>query len=96
MRMKRRGTKRHVPQRTCVACRRVRPKWELIRLVRLAADDAEIDLGGRKAGRGAYLCRRRRCWEDGLGGGNVEYALRITLTRDRRDHLLESAEKWWL
>ncbi len=96
MRMERGSIRRHTPQRTCVACRKVRPKWELIRLVRIAADDVEIDLSGRGAGRGAYLCRERGCWEDGLGSGNVEYALRITLTRDKRDRLIKSAEELWL
>jgi predicted RNA-binding protein YlxR (DUF448 family) len=96
MMVKRRDTRRHTPQRTCVACRKVRPKWELVRLVRIAPDDVEIDPRGRKAGRGAYLCRERGCWEDGLGSGNVEYTLRITLTQDKRDQLIKSAEELWL
>ena len=94
--MRRRSTKRHIPQRTCVACHRVRPKWELIRLVRVAEDNAEIDIGGRKEGRGAYLCRRQKCWDEGVNSGNLEYTLRTTLSQDKREELIKSGEKFWL
>ena len=94
--MRRRSTRRHIPQRTCVACHTVRPKWELIRLVRIADDDVEIDLSGKKLGRGAYLCRKQTCWEEGMTSGRVEYTLRATLTQDKRDQLIKASEKLWL
>jgi len=49
------------PQRTCVACRRIQPQPELIRVVRTAAGLLEVDSGRGRAGRGAYLCRRLQC-----------------------------------
>jgi predicted RNA-binding protein YlxR (DUF448 family) len=54
---------RHVPVRTCVACRQERPKRELVRIVRTLAGPVEVDPTGKRAGRGAYLCRDRACWE---------------------------------
>lgn len=54
---------KHIPQRTCIACRTVRAKRELIRIVRTTANRVEADPTGKKAGRGAYLCRQRECWE---------------------------------
>jgi len=45
--------------RTCVGCRRQRPKAELIRLVCDPGGPAKIDTGLRLPGRGSYLCRER-------------------------------------
>mgnify|MGYP000104497861 CR=1 FL=1 len=56
-------SRKHVPLRTCIACRRQRPKRELIRIVRTPAGQLELDLKGKQPGRGAYLCPDRRCWE---------------------------------
>jgi len=79
---------KHVPQRTCVACRTVKLKRELVRLVHVSNGSVEIDASGKKEGRGAYLCRARECWEIGLKGSRLEYALRATLTQDNREGLM--------
>ena len=42
---------KHIPERTCIACGKKRPKWELIRIVRTFPGDLEIDMRGKKAGR---------------------------------------------
>src|ERR671916_796064 len=49
---------RHIPERTCVACRSPRPKRELVRVVRAPDGTVTVDDTGKKSGRGAYLCRR--------------------------------------
>ena len=79
---------KHIPQRTCVACRKVKPKRELIRLVRISEGNVEVDLSGKRAGRGTYLCAARECWEVGLKGGRLEHALRTTLAVDNRQQLI--------
>ena len=79
---------KHIPQRTCVACRQVRAKRELVRLVHTPDGNIEIDSDGRKAGRGAYLCRRWECWETGLKGNQLERSLRSNLTLDNRQRLI--------
>jgi len=81
-----------VPQRTCVACRQVRTKRELIRLVRVDDGRVEVDTSGRKAGRGAYLCNTPECWEVGLKRGRLEHVLRIALSRDNREELAEQGK----
>ncbi len=55
--------KKHNPQRRCVACGHVRDKRDLIRIVRTPEGGIKIDERGKMAGRGAYLCRARRCWD---------------------------------
>ena len=86
------STRRHIPQRTCVACRGVSTKQALIRLVRISDGRVEVDISGRKAGRGAYLCQAWECWEIGLKGNRLEYALRTTLTQDNREQLIKHGE----
>ncbi|MFC2043963.1 YlxR family protein [Chloroflexota bacterium] len=78
---------KRIPTRTCLACRQIKVKPELIRLVRLSSGVVETDTGGNKAGRGAYLCWSRDCWEIGLSGGRLEQCLRITLTRENWEQL---------
>ena len=54
--------KKRVPERMCIACGQMKPKKELLRIVK---DESGIsfDPGGRKNGRGAYLCRSAECLE---------------------------------
>jgi predicted RNA-binding protein YlxR (DUF448 family) len=75
---------RHVPQRTCIACREVRPKRELIRVVRTPDGHVEIDATGKKSGRGAYLCARRSCFEPALHRGKLEQEFEVTLQAEDR------------
>lgn len=87
------STNWYIPQRTCVACHQVRPKSELVRLVRVSDGRVEVNAEGRKTGRGAYLCRVAQCWQVGLRGNRLEHALRITLTPDNRQQLIRYGEK---
>jgi predicted RNA-binding protein YlxR (DUF448 family) len=84
---------RHVPQRTCVACGEVRPKRELVRLVRVSGGSVEVDPAGKKAGRGAYLCPALDCWQAGLKKGRLEYVLRTTITEDNRQQLIKYGQE---
>jgi len=79
---------RHVPERTCITCRRKAGKRELVRLVR-SGGIIETDLSGKKPGRGVYLCPSSECWEKGLKSNRVEYGLRTKLSMENRLLLLE-------
>lgn len=83
---------KHIPQRTCVGCRKVKAKRELIRLVHTPDSSVEIDTSEKKVGRGAYLCRVWECWEVGLKGNRLEHALRSRLTEDNREQLIKQAK----
>jgi predicted RNA-binding protein YlxR (DUF448 family) len=50
-----------VPMRQCLGCREMKPKKELLRVVRSPEGEVSIDLRGRANGRGAYLCRSEAC-----------------------------------
>ena len=75
---------RHVPERTCVACKQVRPKRELLRIVRTPDGHVLLDPTGKKSGRGAYLCAKRSCWDIGLNKGRLEREFELTLPAEDR------------
>ena len=76
---------KHVPQRTCIGCRTVLSKRELIRIVRTDRG-VFVDPTGKAAGRGAYVHAIRSCWEQAIKGP-INAALRIELTADDREKL---------
>lgn len=78
---------KHIPQRTCVGCREVLPKRQMIRVVR-TEEGVCVDSTGKLAGRGAYLHDRRSCWERGLKGA-LGHALKAELRQDDRARLEE-------
>jgi predicted RNA-binding protein YlxR (DUF448 family) len=88
MAQKKSGVKpKHVPQRTCIACRKVAGKRSLLRLVRTERG-VEVDTTGKLAGRGAYLHPYQNCWQAVMRGGRIEQALRTRLTEENRQALL--------
>ncbi len=76
------GSRRHVPQRTCIACRRIGGKRDLVRVVRTSDAGVLVDLTGKRNGRGAYLCRAKPCWDKALRSAALNRALKTTLTDD--------------
>ncbi len=78
---------KHVPQRTCIGCRTVLSKRELIRIVR-TEQGVLVDASGKAAGRGAYVHAMRSCWEQAIKGP-INAALRIELTAEDRARLKE-------
>jgi uncharacterized protein len=78
---------RHVPQRTCIACRKTDVKRELVRLVRVPDKGVEVDRTGKKSGRGAYLCQDIKCWEIALKTGRLEQALKTSLQAEEKETL---------
>ena len=85
-------TTRLIAQRTCVACRQIKAKRGLVRLVRTPEGNIEIDSTGKKAGRGAYLCPTTGCWEAALKGNKLEHSLRINLAHNNREQLIEQGK----
>lgn len=72
--------RKHVPLRTCIVCRQTQGKRELVRIVRTSASTVQVDPTGKVAGRGAYLCRSRACWEQALAGHRLSAALKAALS----------------
>ena len=77
----------HIPQRTCVGCRKVLPKKELMRIIRTPGG-IQFDPTGKADGRGAYLHNKRSCWEYALKG-SLAKTLKTEMTEKDRNHLLQ-------
>lgn len=73
---------RHVPVRTCIACREHEGKRELIRIVRTPEGRIIIDETTKAHGRGAYLHAKRSCWEKALKRGTIAAALKKSPATD--------------
>ncbi|MCC7359212.1 MAG: YlxR family protein [Anaerolineales bacterium] len=85
---------RRAPQRTCVGCRTVQPKRQLVRLVRQADGAVAVDPTGKAHGRGAYLHDRRSCWLRALAGSALQNALQVTLTEANLSELRARANEY--
>jgi uncharacterized protein len=81
------AVRKRVPERTCIACRQVKPKREMVRIVKTMNEGVMVDEKGKQAGRGAYLCKTKKCWQDGLKGNRLEFVLRTKLTQEDRQRL---------
>lgn len=82
---------KHVPRRTCVACRESDDKRSLTRIVRTPEGSVEIDLTGKKNGRGAYLCDRPTCWTRAIETNVLSRALNVALAEDALQSLRDFA-----
>lgn len=83
---------KHIPERSCVACRTVRPKRHLVRLVRTPEGTVEVDISWRKPGRGAYLCPAQECWQLAARRKSLDHELKVTLTPETWQLLNSYAE----
>ncbi len=50
-----------IPMRMCLGCGEMKPKKELVRVVKSPEGDISLDTTGKKSGRGAYVCRCADC-----------------------------------
>ena len=84
--------KKHIPQRTCVACREVNEKRSLIRVVR-TPDGVAIDTTGRMPGRGAYIHDSKECWEKALKRGVLARSLKAEISQEDMETLQAYMDK---
>jgi uncharacterized protein len=71
-----------IPQRMCVACRMMKAKKELMRLVVNASGEIALDPIGKKPGRGAYVCRNRSCLSQAIRGHQLDKGLKTRVTEE--------------
>ncbi len=81
-----------VPMRMCVGCREMKPKKELIRVVRSAEGAVSMDATGKKPGRGAYVCRSAECLRRAIRQRQLERAFECALTDEVKEALVAELE----
>ncbi len=70
------------PLRRCIACNNQKEKQELLRIIRNPQKELEIDLTGKKNGRGAYICKNEECLNLAKKTKRLERALEVNVKED--------------
>ena len=77
------------PQRKCLGCGEMADKSALVRIVRDPDGIVSLDLTGRKAGRGAYVCRKLACLQKARKARRAEKALACAIPEEVYDRMEE-------
>ena len=83
---------RKIPMRMCTGCGQMKPKRELVRVVKSQAGDVSLDLTGKKAGRGAYICRDRECLQKARKARRLEKAFSCRIPDEIYDKMEEELQ----
>ena len=73
---------RKIPQRMCNGCMEVKPKKELIRIVKSPEGEVTVDLTGKKPGRGAYICKNVECLEKAFKTKKLSRSLETPISEE--------------
>ena len=73
---------RKIPQRMCTGCMEMKPKGELIRIVKSPEGGVSVDLTGKKSGRGAYICRDIVCLEKAFKARRLARNLEVAISEE--------------
>ena len=73
----------------CLGCQEMKPKKELIRVVRTPEDVIEIDSGGKRSGRGAYICLDEQCLSKAVKAKRLEKAFKLPVPHEIVEELKE-------
>ena len=71
-----------VPLRKCLGCNEQRPKRELVRIVRTPDGKIVLDMTGKQAGRGAYICPDTACLKKAVKGKRIEKSLEVPVSEE--------------
>lgn len=81
-----------IPLRQCLGCREMKPKKELIRVVRSPDGEISLDFKGKASGRGAYLCPEPACLKKAVRAKALERALSVSIPPETYEKLREQME----
>ena len=71
-----------IPMRQCTGCREMKPKAELIRVVKSPEDVISLDFKGKAQGRGAYVCKSRECLKKSMKSKALQRSLNIAIPEE--------------
>jgi len=78
-----------VPERKCLGCMQTFPKKELIRIVRTPQGTVELDLTGKKSGRGAYICKDKSCLKKAMKSKRIQNNLEVEISEELQEALAQ-------
>ena len=81
-----------IPMRQCLGCREMKPKRELIRVVRSPEGEISLDFKGKAPGRGAYICPAPACLKQAIKAKALERAFSTQIPEAVYEKLNEEME----
>lgn len=81
-----------IPMRQCTGCREMKPKRELIRVVRSPENEISLDFKGKAQGRGAYVCHSQDCLKKAIKSKALEKSLEVSIPDEIYLQLKEQME----
>lgn len=81
-----------IPMRQCLGCREMKPKKELIRVVRSPEGEISLDFRGKASGRGAYICHDGACLKKAIKAKALERAFSTNIPPEIYERLQEQME----
>lgn len=86
--------KKKIPMRMCTGCLEMKPKKELIRIVKTPDGNVVVDTTGKQSGRGAYICRNKECLEKSFKTKKLNKSLNTAISDEiynkLRDEVLDA------
>lgn len=74
-----------IPMRVCIGCGEMKPKKELIRIVKSKEGEISLDLTGKKSGRGAYICKDLKCLKQARKSRKLERSFSCQISNEIYD-----------
>lgn len=85
-------TAKKIPMRMCIGCREMKPKRELIRIVKTPEGEIKLDLTGKLNGRGAYVCRSVDCLNKIRKSNGLSHTFSMKIETEIYDRLQRELE----
>ncbi len=84
---------KNIPQRKCTGCQEMKNKFDLVRIVKTGDNTFELDLTGKKNGRGAYVCKNIECLERAQKSRGLERSFKGAVPKEMYQQLVESLKE---
>lgn len=86
------NTGKKIPLRKCSGCGEMKPKKELVRVLKTENEGIVIDFTGKKNGRGAYVCPSKECLDKAMKTKGIERSLKTPVPQEIYEELVKSLE----
>ena len=83
-----------IPMRQCIGCGEMKPKKEMLRIIKTAEEEILLDTTGRKNGRGAYICPTSECLKKAVKGKGLERSFKMAIPKDVYEMLTKEMEEF--
>ena len=81
------AVKKKIPMRKCVGCGEMKPKKELMRILKTETGEFVVDAAGKKNCRGSYICRSTDCFKKAVRSKGLERSFKQEIPQEVYDRL---------